>query len=227
MTDDEKLIPAATVILAKDAEQGIEVLMLRRNSTIAFGGAWVFPGGRVDPQDVGVDELDRSRSAAAREAMEETGLAVDRQALTSWSYWVPPPAKEMVVEGKKRRFATWFFLTPAPEGGVTVDMGEIHDHRWMRPSEAMDLHRHGEIELIPPTWVTLHQLAPYRSVADAIADGASQSEPRRFITRPIPGEPTVLTWGGDVAYEDSSRIHSNGGRNRLILAKGNWVYEVG
>ncbi len=61
MTDDDELIPAATVILAKDAEPGIEVLMLRRNSAIAFGGAWVFPGGRVDPEDAGVDELDRSR----------------------------------------------------------------------------------------------------------------------------------------------------------------------
>ncbi len=66
-----------------------------------------------------------------------------------------------------------------------------------------------------------------RSVAEAIAAGVTQSEPMRFITRPIPGEPTMLTWGGDVAYEDTSLVHSDGGRNRLILAKGNWVYEVG
>jgi 8-oxo-dGTP pyrophosphatase MutT (NUDIX family) len=226
VANEDELIPAATVILAKDAGPGIEVLMLRRNSAIAFGGAWVFPGGRLDPEDVGTDDLDRSRAAAAREAMEETGLAVDRHALTPWSYWVPPAAKSMVVKGKRRRFSTWFFLATAPDGGVTVDMGEIHDHQWMEPCAAIALHRRGEIELIPPTWLTLHQLSAYASVAEAIAAGASQPEPKRFITRPIPGDPVMLTWQGDVAYEDTTLVHSEGGRNRLILAEGNWVYEL-
>ena len=34
------------------APTGVETLMLRRNSKLAFaGGAWVFPGGRIDPED--------------------------------------------------------------------------------------------------------------------------------------------------------------------------------
>ncbi|HAL42384.1 MAG TPA: NUDIX domain-containing protein, partial [Gammaproteobacteria bacterium] len=36
-------IPAATVVLLRDGEQGVEVLMLRKNSKITFGGMWVFP----------------------------------------------------------------------------------------------------------------------------------------------------------------------------------------
>ena len=37
-------IPAATVVLLRDAPGGLETLMLRRNSKLAFaGGAWVFP----------------------------------------------------------------------------------------------------------------------------------------------------------------------------------------
>ena len=43
-----ELIPAATVIVLRDAPDGIETLMLHKNSKIAFGGMWVFPGGRID-----------------------------------------------------------------------------------------------------------------------------------------------------------------------------------
>ena len=38
-------IPAATVVLLRDADDGIEVLMLKKNSKITVGGMWVFPGG--------------------------------------------------------------------------------------------------------------------------------------------------------------------------------------
>jgi 8-oxo-dGTP pyrophosphatase MutT (NUDIX family) len=41
--------PAATLTLLRDGPGGVEVLMLRKNSEIRFGGMWVFPGGRVDP----------------------------------------------------------------------------------------------------------------------------------------------------------------------------------
>ena len=41
--------PAATLILLRD---GMEVLMLQRTQNAAFlGGAYVFPGGSLDPQD--------------------------------------------------------------------------------------------------------------------------------------------------------------------------------
>jgi len=34
-------IPAATVVLLRDGENGVEVLMLRKNPKIRFGGMWV------------------------------------------------------------------------------------------------------------------------------------------------------------------------------------------
>ncbi|MGE0625517.1 MAG: hypothetical protein AB7I04_07025 [Pseudomonadales bacterium] len=48
--------PAATVIIARAAHEapdaGFEIFMLRRTSQAAFaGGMYVFPGGRVDPDD--------------------------------------------------------------------------------------------------------------------------------------------------------------------------------
>ena len=45
------LIPAATVVLLRDSDESYEVLMLKKNSKITFGGRWVFPGGKIDPED--------------------------------------------------------------------------------------------------------------------------------------------------------------------------------
>jgi 8-oxo-dGTP pyrophosphatase MutT (NUDIX family) len=46
--------PAATVITVRDGRNGYEILMLRRNLNSDFvGGAYVFPGGRVDEADAG------------------------------------------------------------------------------------------------------------------------------------------------------------------------------
>ena len=69
--------PAATVVLLRDSTDGVEVLMLRKNSRIAFGGMWVFPGGRIDSEDYSSDEnLEQAaRNAAAREAAEEANVA--------------------------------------------------------------------------------------------------------------------------------------------------------
>ena len=72
--------PAATVILIRDGQTGLEVLLTRRSSQLAFhGGAWVFPGGRIDPEDYADapdDVFGAARRAAAREAKEEAGLDV-------------------------------------------------------------------------------------------------------------------------------------------------------
>ena len=43
---------AATVMLVRDGEEGMEVFMLRRNLESDFvGGLYVFPGGAVDEAD--------------------------------------------------------------------------------------------------------------------------------------------------------------------------------
>jgi len=49
---DQPIRPAATVIIARDAEPQYEILMLKRTNQAAFaGGMYVFPGGRVDDSD--------------------------------------------------------------------------------------------------------------------------------------------------------------------------------
>ena len=45
--ESDSLIPAATVILLRDSNRGLETLMMRRNSNLSFAeGMWVFPGGK-------------------------------------------------------------------------------------------------------------------------------------------------------------------------------------
>ena len=68
---------AATVVVLREGDAGMEVLMLKKNSKIYFGGMWVFPGGRVDPEDADVDdasEFGRFERAAIREAHEEAAI---------------------------------------------------------------------------------------------------------------------------------------------------------
>lgn len=220
-------IPAATVIPIRDTAAGLEALMLRKNSKIAFGGMWVFPGGRVDdadrdparPDDADVAdaELAAARRAAVREALEETRLVVAADALLPFSHWMPPAITP-------KRFATWFFLAPAPDAEVVVDGGEIREHLWMRPADALVRRDAGEIELAPPTFVTLFTLAAWRNVADALA-AVRDLEPERFETRIAVEDagPTAL-WHGDAGYA-SGDAGAPGPRHRLRMHTGGWVYE--
>lgn len=224
--NDPELIPAATVLLLRDGPEtgALEVLMLRRNSKIAFGGAWVFPGGRVDDHElIAGDSLASARRAAVREVNEETGLDIDGDRMETWSYWVPPKMPSAPTRGPRRRFSTWFFATPAPGGDVAIDHGEIHEDRWYRPVDALAHHGSKEIELVPPTWVTLTQLSVHATVADAMT-WAAGTEPEEFRTRPIAKEPVTIAWAGDAAYDGGS-ADEPGPRHRLVMLDGGWTYQ--
>lgn len=208
-------IPAATAVLVRDGADGLETLMLRRNSRGAFGGMWVFPGGRIDPEDGEGEE--GARRAAARETHEEASLVIDPAALVPFAHWTPPPIAP-------KRFATWFFLVNAPTGVVAVDGQEIHEHVWVRPDEAMRRRDAGEIELAPPTFVTLHQLAESETVAQAL-EAAAQGPVEYFSTRivkDVNGD-LVAVWHGDVAYE-SDDLDIEGARHRLVMVRDAWTY---
>lgn len=78
--------PAATAVVARSRPHGMELLFLRRPEEARFAaGAYVFPGGVIDPEDDGGAIVDRlgpgatraepdALVAALREAFEESGL---------------------------------------------------------------------------------------------------------------------------------------------------------
>jgi 8-oxo-dGTP pyrophosphatase MutT (NUDIX family) len=145
---------AATVVVARDGDDGIEVVLLRRTSKAVFvPGAHVFPGGAVDP-----DDGDDFRRTAVREAWEESGLRLDPDHLHYLARWITPP-------GEPRRFDTRFFLVAAPEGQTAeCDGDETVECGWWRPADALD----AGLTLIEPTRVTLRWLAGHATVADAV-----------------------------------------------------------
>ena len=244
---------AATVVLLRDGKQGIEVLLLERpRHTGTFAGAWVFPGGRVDPEDydaAGVsrpgaghphrpaEELPAARVAGVREAIEETGLVLPPDSLTDFSCWVPP------LQAPKR-LRTWFFLARSPAGEVRLNPGELVDYAWLTPAAALDLHRQGRMLLVAPTFVTLTLLQQFQDTASALAQAAS-TPTETFSSRLLDGyEPdAVIAWHGDAEYPgaeepaagtpvepggcgqaavEGSSLHA---RHRLVMRGSDWRYE--
>ena len=222
---------AATVMLLRPAAagSGVEVLMLRRVAAMKFApGAYVFPGGSVDPADYdapvgwhGPDpaefgarlgaSAEMSRAlvcAAVRETFEEAGVLLagapdggpvadpsgpaweaDRAALVAgdvtlaellsrrglvlradllvpWARWITP-------EGEPRRFDARFFAAALPAGQVATGHAAESDRiAWLRPADAIDSARAGQITMLPPTAATLHDFA----VADAAGAGVGVGE---------------------------------------------------
>ncbi len=121
-------------------------------------------------------------SVSLGELLGRRGLVLRADLLTPWARWVTP-------EFSPRRFDTWFFASAMPPGQVTAVAAGPHaahpgsaesvSGAWMRPSDALQAARAGQITLLPPTAVTLAELAAHRDVASICAQ-------RRAITPVLP-----------------------------------------
>ncbi len=219
-----------------------EVLLLQRNDKGFFGGMWVFPGGRVETEDVAaapahdvvphcepphgtgsVDAADPTRLgyriAAVREAHEEAGIVLDPDTLVHHSHWLPPPVRP-------KRFSTQFFLCEAPPGAsnVRVDDSEIVDHAWVTPTEALAKRAAREIKYVTPTFVTLTYLARHASAQSALA----AAQPARcyhteLIDGPADDPGFVAVYPGDAAYPDGD-LSAPGPRRRCAMLKSAWTW---
>jgi 8-oxo-dGTP pyrophosphatase MutT (NUDIX family) len=242
----EMSLDAAPDTLAPAAiGRGVEVLLLRRTAAMKFApGAYVFPGGSVDPADYSAEvgwhgpspaefgarlgasaEVARALvCAAVRETFEESGLllagvagdtalavpsgsswAADRTALAAgelafgellrrrdlvlradllvpWARWITPV-------GEPRRFDARFFAAAVPPGQQVAGHEAESDHvTWLRPAEAIESARAGEISLLPPTATTLNDFASVVAGGGGLADilGARRTiepvEPRLVLS---------------------------------------------
>ena len=118
-------------------------------------------------------------SLSLGELLRRHGLVLRADLLTPWARWITP-------EISPRRFDTWFFAAALPDGQLAglaaAGPGEADSGTWWRPSAALEAARAGEITLLPPTAVTLAELAAHADIAGVLAE-------RRVIT---PLMPTVV-----------------------------------
>lgn len=209
---------AATVVIARDGGDGLEVLLIERPDRGSFAGAWVFPGGKLDDADrVGeAAEEDAALRAAVRETWEETGLGIAATDLIALSVWDPPP-------GLPLRIRTWFFIVDAPAGDLALSADEAVSAEWIAPAEALTRHGRGGLTLYPPTWVTLHGLAEQASVA-ALTAATRLAGVRRFetVARRVPSGPMLL-WQEDAEY-DGEGTDAASARHRLEVGALPWIY---
>ncbi len=132
-------IPAATLVIFRDAPTGPpELLMVERAKAMVFaGGAMVFPGGRIDPEDHALAERHpdlpdaAARIAAIRETVEEAGLAVG---LT------PAPSPDLLAELRRKLHGGVPFGSALAEAGLSLDLARLTPFaRWL------PAHRHMRI----------------------------------------------------------------------------------
>lgn len=215
--------PSASVAVVRQAAQGLEVLLVKRNEKIAFhGGAWVFPGGRVDGED-GIagapeSELAQAARAAIREAREEAGLDLHTEHLLPFAHWTTPSSLP-------KRFATWFFLAEAAaEQAVRIDHSEIVEYRWMTPQEALARHAEGAMNLPGPTYVSLLNFSTSPTTT-ALHEHLLAHEVQRFLPRLL-----TLETGHCAMYEEDAGYETRdfgapGRRHRLLMLQDGWQYQ--
>ncbi len=173
---------AATLMLLRDGQDGVEVLMVQRNPAQRFmGGMWVFPGGGV--RDGDADPL----ATAVRELEEEAGIRLDAPDAPAFSRWITPA--ELTI-----RFDTWFFVAAVPaDAEPRIDGNECVDARWLRPDDALAACERGELDLPFPTYKHLEQLRGYDSAAAALDSARGRTiEPVQPSLSGTPEAPEVL-----------------------------------
>lgn len=155
------------------------------------------PGGHdfpsVDEEDW---EAERQRLLARRVALSgllaARGLVLRSDLLRPWARWTTP-------EFEPRRYDTWFFLAVLPAGpGARHLAGEASGSAWWSAREAVAAHHRGELALLPPTLVTLEEVAAAASAAelaareravDAVLPTVTQVGGAVLLRTVLPGQP--------------------------------------
>ena len=221
MTEFATPRPAASVILCRQGDEGIEVYLVKRHGRAGFmANAHVFPGGITENGDLG--SLKRT---AARELFEEAGVLLgdpipDPEELCSWRQKLVDDDAELdqfcaetgteiredalhyfaqwiTPSHEKRRYMATFFLAVMPDGQTpSADQRETVSGRWVSVRQAGTLA--GELELPPPQLRTFYDMRDASTLDDlfALCEQCAKS-PLQILPRVAPTLPPItllLPW---------------------------------
>jgi 8-oxo-dGTP pyrophosphatase MutT (NUDIX family) len=147
------------VAAARELFEEAGVLVARNGS-----GAFVSLASAADHERF---KQDRHRvhdgATTLRAVIEREQLRLALDALVLFAHWVTPPIDT-------RQFDTRFFMTRVPPQQTPAhDDTETTHSVWMTPKVAIAQSMNGSIVLPPPTWSTIRELEPFRSVDAALA----------------------------------------------------------
>lgn len=122
---------------------------------------------RVAKDDTGGWEGERAalvdRSVSLGDLLRRRGLVLRADLLAAWTHWITPAFEP-------RRYDTRFFVAVLPDGQQTRDVSTESDQvAWMTPAKALAGADAGAVALMPPTRVTLTEIAELDTAAQALA----------------------------------------------------------
>ncbi|BCL14244.1 NUDIX hydrolase [Micromonospora sagamiensis] len=123
--------------------------------------------------------------------LTDRGLTLRSDLLLPWSRWITP-------EFEPRRFDTYFFVALLPEGQRTRDVSGEADHTlWISPADALRRAAAGELTMLPPTLLTLQQVAAAGDLADVarLAAGRDAATPITPRLADLDGDAPYFTLG--------------------------------
>ena len=104
-----------------------------------------------------------AREVSLAQALSAQGLAIRADLLRPWAHWITP-------EPEPRRYDTRFFVAAVPAGQQARHVtGEADEASWLRPADALAEHEARTRTMLPPTLLTLADLAPHSTVDSALA----------------------------------------------------------
>ena len=179
-SDAVPLRDAATVLLLRDGREGLEVFMLRRNLNSDFvGGAYVFPGGAVDPGDrhANLEPVCQGRSdveASRRLGIENGGLA----------YWVAAIRESFEEAGVLLAYDSY---------GSMVDLDDVAGvARWAQHRTEVDSGRRRLIEICDAEGLRLAVDGMHYFGHWITPEGAPRRYDTRFFIAAAPSNQTPL-----------------------------------
>jgi 8-oxo-dGTP pyrophosphatase MutT (NUDIX family) len=136
-------------------EAGLFLAYGRHGALLSFDGNQTGPFHRYR-------ELLRQGKMSFRNLLQKEGLTLATDRLHYFSHWITPWFYPI-------RYDVRFFVAEAPAGQEALhDGGELTEHVWIKPRDALDLHRANRFDMVFPTVMTMKALSKFGTIGEAL-----------------------------------------------------------